>query len=158
MKMTLVKLKKQHFPLFYKWWNNPVLRKLTSNKFKKITNDEVGEILNKHLYDKDYHDYVIVIDGVSIGHILFHKKKNRKYFEAYIAIGERKYWDKGIGTQSLVKACNIFFRNKPNEDAITIQALVDNHRAIACYKKVGFQKKRIIKCKENSTVLMKLSK
>ena len=36
MKIKLIKLQPKHFPLFFKWWNNKELRRLTSGVFKKL--------------------------------------------------------------------------------------------------------------------------
>ena len=154
-KISLIKLKREHFALFYKWWNDPILRKLTSESNKKISRDEINEILNRHLLNKNGFDFIITANKKPIGHILIQKKKGKKNFEIYIAIGDKRYWNKGIGTIAMQKAVCWFFKNFKNEKLIELNVLVNNIRAIKCYERVGFKKVRILHLKKSSdTILM----
>jgi len=156
LKISLIKLNKKHFPLFYKWWNDQELRKWTSGDKKVITKKEVDEILNKHLRNKNGHDFIIMVNKKPVGHILIQKKPRKKNFEIYIAIGEKKYWGKGIGTAAMEKSCRWFQKNFPKEKILELEVLPKNKRAIACYEKVGFQRVKIVKHQKFSeTILMK---
>jgi len=153
-KISLIKLKREHFALFYKWWNDPILRKLTSESDKKISKDEISKILNRHLLNKNGFDFIITANKKPIGHILIQKKKGKKNFEIYIAIGDKRYWDKGIGTIAMQKASRWFFKNFKNEKMIELEVLVNNIRAIKCYELVGFQKVRTIHSKKYSDTFL----
>lgn len=141
--IDLIPLDKTHFPLFYKWWNNQELRELTSQTFKEISPEEINNILDSHFENKNAFDFIITYQNKPIGHILIQKKKGKKFFEIYIAIGEKNYWNKGIGTISTQKACGWFFIQFPQEKTIELGVNLDNPRAIRCYEKVGFKKIRI---------------
>ncbi len=156
MKIKLIKLQPKHFPLFFKWWNNKELRRLTSGVFKKITRKEINEILNQHLLNKKGFDFIITANKKLIGHILVQKKKGKKNWEVYIALGEKKYWDKGIGTAALKQACRWFFNKFSKEKCLDLGVLTNNYRAIRSYEKVGFKKVRIIHSRKHfDTVLMR---
>lgn len=158
MKLSLIKLNKRHFPLFYKWWNDPVLRDLTSETEEKISQSEIDKILGRHLLNKDGFDFIITADKKPIGHILIQRKKNKKIFEIYIAIGEKKYWNKGIGTEAMRRACWWFFKNFLKEKSIKLEVLVNNPRAIKCYEKVGFKKVRKIHHQKMSDTWLMIKK
>lgn len=154
MKIALIKLNKKHFTLFYKWWNDSVLRGLTSETDEEMPPDQIDKILSRHLLNKNGFDFIIIADKKPIGHILIQRKRNKKNFEIYIAIGETQYWGKGIGTIAMNQACRWFFKNFSREKLIKLQVLVNNARAIACYEKVGFRKVRKIHQKLSDTWLM----
>ncbi|MFA6132144.1 MAG: GNAT family N-acetyltransferase [Patescibacteria group bacterium] len=155
MIISLIKLKTSHFPLFYKWWNDDEIRKLTSEKDGPIEPKEVDKILKRHLEDSDKFDFIITADKKPIGHILIQKKPRKKHFEIYIAIGEKKFWGQGIGAISMNKAIKWFFKKFPGENLIQLEVLTNNEHAIQCYKKVGFTTiKTVHRKKYSDTYLM----
>lgn len=139
MTINLTKLKPHHFPLFYKWWNDDEIRKLTSEKDGPIEPKEVDKILEAHLKNPGKHDFIITADKKPIGHILIQKKPRKKHFEIYIAIGEKKFWGQGIGAISMKKAIKWFFKKFPLENILQLEVLTTNEHAISCYKNVGFK-------------------
>lgn len=148
-KITLCKLENKHFPLFYKWWNDRELRDLTSKNYDKIDEEKINEILKKHLLDKSYHDFIIIAhEDKPIGHILIQKGKNKKYYELYIAIGEKDYWSKGYGTRAIKSVGKWFFKKFSNEQCLDIEVHSDNLRAKKCYEKSGFKFIKIRKYKK----------
>jgi len=108
------------------------------------------------LASENGNDFIITVDQKPVGHILIQKKKRKKHFEVYIAIGEKDFWGKGVGTEAMKKACRWFFKNRPKENALELEVLVNNPRAIRSYDKAGFKRVRIIHNKKNTdTVLMR---
>ncbi len=152
--ITLIKLRKKHFPLFCRWWNDPELRVWTSESKEIMTREKIEKILRRHLENKNGFDFIIFANKKPIGHVLVQKKGKKKNFEIYIAIGEKKYWDKGIGTVVMKRSAGWFFRNFVNEKALYLEVLTKNARAIVCYEKVGFKKVRLIP--RSKTLLMKI--
>ena len=154
-KISLIRLNEKHFPLFYKWWNDQALRKLTSEDYSPITKDEINKILNQHLLNKNAFDFIIYADNKPIGHLILQKKNGNKYYEIYIAIGEKNYWNKGIGTIAMTKAHQWFFKKFKKEKLIKLNVLTNNSRAISCYQGIGYRKIRIVHSKHFSdTILM----
>ena len=58
--------------------------------------------------------------------------------ELGIFIGEKDYWDKGLGTEAVKLLLDYGF-NLLNLHNILLKVFSYNERAIKCYKKVGFK-------------------
>jgi RimJ/RimL family protein N-acetyltransferase len=114
------------------------LRALTSDAYDEMPEAEIDATILKHLKDPLYHDFIILAEKKPVGHILIHKKSNKKNFELYIAIGEKDYWGKGVGTEVVNLACSWFWTNFLGEEVIELEVNQDNPRAIRCYEKAGF--------------------
>lgn len=138
MKIILEKLRKEDTSLFYKWWNDEELRTLTSGNYEKMSDKEIDKSIAKHLSDPEYHDFIILADEIPVGHILIKKEKNSKYYALYIAIGEKDYWNKGVGTEAVNQISDWFWQNFPDEKILELEVNKDNPRAKRCYEKVGF--------------------
>lgn len=136
--IELRKLETRDFPLFYKWWNDDELRKLTSDKYEPITNQEIDEILTKNLANEDYFDSIIELDGKPIGHILIEKTADKRA-TFYIALGEKTSWGQGYGTEAIKKSIDDYLTKYP-ETTFELEVNQDNPRAIRVYEKAGFKK------------------
>ena len=154
--VKLIALKEKHFPLFYRWWNDKALRRLTADSTKKLSDETVDKYLRKHLAGNKMFDFIIVVGKKPIGHVLIQDKQRKKHFELYIAIGEKNYWGRGIGSVALRRAIRWFFRRFPREKAIYLEVLASNRHAIECYDFVGFKRVRLVP--KSNTVLMKFSR
>jgi len=139
MKVNLVKLQAKHIPLFYKWWTDPELIRLTSDRKEKLSKEKIKKMLLKKLAASNRKDFIITVEKKPIGHIAIMKNKNHKYFEYYIAIGEKKYWGKGLGTIATKKAVKWFFKNFPKENLLELEVRKSNSRALRSYEKAGFR-------------------
>lgn len=139
-KINLRPLKEGDQKLFYVWWNDAEIRKLTSAELEPIIEKEIDKTIAQHLADKNGTDFIIEADAKPIGHILIQKDGRKKYYALYIAIGEKDYWDKGYGTEALKQTCAWFWKNYPDEQIIELEVNTNNPRALRCYEKVGFQK------------------
>jgi len=151
--VRLVRLKEKHFPLFYRWWNDAPLRRLTADSTKKMSKRIIDGYLLKHLKNDRYFDFIIIVNQKPIGHVLVQYKKRKKHFELYIAIGEKNYWGRGIGAVAVQRTARWFFRRFPREKALYLEVLATNRHAIDCYEFVGFQRVRLIP--KSKTILMK---
>lgn len=152
--VRLIALKEKHFPLFYRWWNDTEIRRLTADSAKKLSEETIDKYLLKHLAGENIFDFIIVVNKKPIGHVLVQSKKHKKHFELYIAIGEKNYWGKGIGAVAICQAVRWFFRRFPQENALYLEVLVTNRHAIDCYNFVGFKRVRFIP--KSKTILMKI--
>lgn len=64
--------------------------------------------------------------------------------ELYIYIGNKDYWGKGYGTQAVSRLVDFCFQEL-NLNRISLYVFDYNERAIASYKKVGFQVEGILR-------------
>ena len=70
-----------------------------------------------------------------------------KFIRSYgmdIVIGDKNYWNRGIGSQTIVLLSEYLFSEKKAE-LLLIAPQTWNKRAIQCYEKCGFRKLKIIK-------------
>jgi len=134
--LSLRKIQTVDKKYFSKWWRDRELLKLTSGILKPITDQEMEKYFLAMLKSKaDYH-FMIILDHKKIGHAALIKRKNN-WYENQIAIGEKKFWDKGYGTAAIkllikkIKRLGIF--------KIYLEVRDTNTRAIRAYEKCGFQ-------------------
>lgn len=64
--------------------------------------------------------------------------------ELYIYIGNKEYWGKGYGSESVCKLVEFYF-NELNLHRIYLYVFEYNKRAIATYEKVGFKVEGILR-------------
>jgi len=138
MRIILRKLTSKDTALFYAWWNDQELRRLTSDSSEQMSKQEVEDKIAQHLLNKDYFDFIVEADQKPVGHLLIKEEKSEFVF--YIAISEKDYWNKGIGTEATRLACKWFFENFPQEESLLLEVHDSNHRAIHVYEKIGFEK------------------
>ena len=137
MNISLRKLKLSDIKYFVKWWRDKDLLKLTSGILKLISDKEIEKYFNKMLNDKKSQHYLIILgDEKVIGHIAFHKSKN-KSAETQVIIGEKEYWGKGYGTVAINLALGKIQKYKYQK--IYLEVRPNNSRAIRAYKKCGFK-------------------
>lgn len=157
MKIFLRKIKKSDWPYFLKWWQDKKLVRLTSGIFEHSAEKLKKYFLAIVTSKKDYHYIIETKRKKIIGHLaLNHKNKNRA--ETQIVIGEKKYWDKGIGAQTIKQLIAIAF-SKLGYKEIYLEVRSNNLRALNLYKDCGFKKigiKRYPKNKYLPKVLMML--
>jgi len=147
MKILLRRIKKSDWSYFLKWWQDKDLIRLTSGIFEPSAEKLRKYFLAMISLKKDYHFVIETEKGKIIGHLaLNHKNKNR--VEPQIVIGEKKYWGKGIGAQTLRQAVGLAF-NKLGYREIYLEVRPNNLRAVNLYKSCGFKKIGIKRYPEN---------
>ena len=77
-------------------------------------------------------------DGVHIGNIDLQAKPEDRKAVLGIMIGEKSYWSNGYGTDAIVTLLRFAF-HEMNLNRVWLTTLEFNERAIACYRKCGFQ-------------------
>ncbi|MBI2003618.1 MAG: GNAT family N-acetyltransferase [Parcubacteria group bacterium] len=144
--LSLRKVRPSDKKYFTKWWRDKELLKLTSGVLKPISDKELDNYFLDILKNrKDFH-FIITLNKKSIGHISLSERKN-SWYETQIIIGEKKYWNKGYGSE----ATKLLIRKSKelNISKIYLEVRPDNLRAINAYKKSGFIEKGIKKYPKN---------
>lgn len=78
-------------------------------------------------------------DGVHIGNLGLHEPRpEHRSATLGIVIGEKDYWSNGHGTDAIVTLLRFGFAQM-NLHRVTLHVFDFNERAVACYKKCGFQ-------------------
>ncbi len=81
---------------------------------------------------------VDTLDGEHIGSCSYYNlNEDEGEVELGIMIGNRDYWDRGYGTDTVISLVNHIF-SKLKVDRIYLKTLESNHRAQKCFRKSGF--------------------
>ncbi|MEI7741023.1 MAG: GNAT family N-acetyltransferase [bacterium] len=144
-RVRLRKLRRADFSAFIPAWNDPEIMRLTTERQFQLTSQEVFAKLEEHLTNPKMHDFVILVDGEIAGHIVVQLKPHHRRYEIYIAIHDKDFWGRGVGTIATLKACDWFFRMFPDEFELELGVFTLNTRAIRCYEKCGFKRVRVMK-------------
>jgi len=95
-----------------RWLNDKEVTKYSDNRLKKHSKSTQREFLKKKLKDKTCILYKIIYEKKPIGIIEISKINNfHKTCEFTYMIGEKEYWNKGIGTKLITLALKIAFNN-----------------------------------------------
>lgn len=151
--LSVRQLTNQDAPLLVKWLSDP--RVLEFYEGRDRPHDL--ELVRKHFYeDRDtIRQNIIQYNGKDIGYIQYYPitKEEREVYgykddrEIIYGmdqfIGEVEYWNKGIGTQ-LIKAMTEYLITKDGVQKIVMDPQAWNHRALRCYEKCGFIKKKYL--------------
>ena len=146
IKVYLKKVKLNDRKYFAKWWRDKDLRRLTSGRLGKISDRKVDKYFQAILNNKKDFQFMITVDGKTVGHITLAKRRN-DWYETQIVIGEKNYQNRGYGSQAI----SLLLRRAKRFDIqkIYLEVRPTNIRAICAYKKCGFREVRIIKYPQN---------
>jgi len=130
-----------------KWLSDPEVNKFLSHNIKNISEEQELEWLN--YINSSSTDIVFAItikeSGRYIGNCGLHKvNMSQKICEFGIFIGDKKYWNKGLGTDT-VKTTSNFAISELGLNTIRLTVYEYNHRAISVYKNCGFDTVEILK-------------
>jgi len=124
---------------YVKWLNDEEVVRNLSMAAKVISIESEKEILSRLAKDHTYGIIDIEADKL-IGNVgLIGINHMHQSAEIGIFIGDKKYWDRGFGTEALCLLLDFSFKTL-NLHSIILRTYDFNKRAIACYEKVGFRK------------------
>jgi aminoglycoside 6'-N-acetyltransferase len=151
-KLGIRTLQEEDAPLLVKWLSNPQVLEYYAGR------DRVHdlELVMKHFYEErgEITQCIVQFEENDIGYIQFYriseeerdtygyKDHHEVVFGMDQFIGETDYWDQGIGT-ALVKSMRDYLASL-NVDIIVMDPQAWNHRALRCYEKSGFTKKKYL--------------
>ncbi len=125
----------------YMWETNPELAQLdaaptVSTAFSQYVSDYVYTLRNP--LPTSHQFAVDTLDGKHIGNCSYYNISGTKgEAELGIMIGNRDYWDKGYGTDTVTTLVNYVF-TQTSLNRIYLKTLESNIRAQKCFKKSGF--------------------
>ena len=146
-KVILRPLEKKDLVRSLQWLTDPFVNKYLSQNFRDLTGEQ----------EEKWFDYIqcsqqdmvfAILDretGLHIGNCALDKiDKKKGSCGLGIVIGDKEYWDKGYGTDS-VKALVDFALMDLRLFRIRLNVYTYNHRAINTYNKCGFKLIRVLK-------------
>lgn len=134
-------------PLLFTWFCQPYIANLWP---EPKTYTEFEAKWTEHI-QRD-HKFIAYLDDKPIAYLQYYHvnyEDRAKFHSAHIPepsvgsdlfIGEPTYLNKGYGTELIIQFIQYVQKVEPTCKAVIIDPANDNHRAIACYKKVGFEK------------------
>lgn len=123
---------------YLRWLKDEEVRKFLSTDYSKLTYKKEIDFINKARKDKIKLNWSIYADGVKhIGAAGFDKiDKPNKKITFGIFIGEKNYWSRGYGSDTLKSLLEFaFIKMKFNK--VELSVFKGNIGGIKCYKKCG---------------------
>ena len=142
--VTIRLIQKEDLERIRGWINKPEVRD------NLVILEEISDEDQKSWYEAYENDdskkvFAIEYKGEHLGNIsLFKIDKSHGRAQVSIFIGEKEYRNKNLGTSVLQMLFDLAFR-KLLLSKISLEVLVDNKQAIACYTKAGMQQEGILR-------------
>jgi RimJ/RimL family protein N-acetyltransferase len=141
-KTNLRALREDDLPRRVQWMNDPETVRLYSGVYPARTYSAVDAERWRQALEVDRWSIVWAFetkDGRHIGDIDLHGI-DRKDLTAKLTIllGDKEYWSRGYGTDTIMTLLKYAFSDLCF-DTISLRVFTFNKRAIACYKKCGFE-------------------
>ena len=135
-------IEREDLPRFVLWFNDPEVRE-GLNIFLPMSQVE-EERWFEGLSDCDPMEKPLALDirkGEDWVHVgscgLFSINHRARHAELGIAMGDKRYWDQGFGTDTVQTLLNHAF-NTLNLNRVSLRVFESNQRAIKVYRRVGF--------------------
>jgi len=138
-KIILRKFTKSDSVKLFKWARDPALIKYIGSPESSSAEEEYQRLLNKV---KNFGRIIFIIEAKErkpIGYVYIDVDEKNKKAEFSIAVGEKDYWGKGYGTESVKIALDYIF-DQLKLNRVFLKVLTFNLPAIKLYKKFGFKK------------------
>jgi len=94
-----------------KWLNDKEVTKFSKNRYKKHTISSQQDYLKKKLESKNNLLFKILFNDIHIGVIEIGEIKYRRSCHISYMIGEKSYWNRGIGSKVIKKIKTFIFKN-----------------------------------------------
>jgi RimJ/RimL family protein N-acetyltransferase len=145
----------------YAWQTDPELARLDATDPLTMT---YQQFLSEFTFDLCYpssnrHEFgVETTEGLHIGNCVYYNvNQAESKTEMGIMIGNREYWNKGYGTETVNALVDYVF-NHTNLERVYLTTLDWNLRAQKCFKKCGFQECGELVRDEHIFILMAISR
>ena len=144
--VTLVPLTDAHLPLLYRWNSDPEVLYWCEEDDVESNDEETVQMIYGHV-SKHAFCFLIEVDGIPIGECWLQEMNLPYIRDRYPAgtdvrridmmIGEKQWWNKGIGTELVRMLCDFAFQQERVE---VISCFCDdyNQRSRRVFEKNGF--------------------
>jgi RimJ/RimL family protein N-acetyltransferase len=143
----------------YAWQSDPELARLDAAPVLNVSFPVYLLDYSDQLHDPGVNRYPFAVETVGGKHIgnctCYDFSENEGETQLGIIIGDRNYWDKGYGTDTISTIVNYVFLNT-NLQRIYLKTLNWNLRAQKCFQNCGFTPCGQLNRDGNSFVLMEL--
>lgn len=142
-RVRLRAIEREDLPRFVRWFNDPEVRENLDLFLPMSLAEEekwFADVLERDPIERPLAiDFREGDDWVHLGSCgLFSFNQKARHAALGISIGDKSYWDKGIGTEALHTILRHGFETL-NLNRVHLRVHVSNHRAIQVYQKLGFK-------------------
>lgn len=140
-KVDLVAVSMRYVHDYLKWMSDPDVTAMLGKNYFSISEDAERDWVRKRVESPgdEYTFTILTKAGKAIGNVGLSKTDfSNKHTCLGIVIGEKKFWDKGYGTESIKMALDAAF-NTLGMNKVYLIVQKENDRAVACYRKCGFK-------------------
>jgi RimJ/RimL family protein N-acetyltransferase len=142
-RVRLRPVERDDLPTYVRWFGDPDVRRHLAIflPFSLAQEERWYEgLLERIDRQSDVMLAIETADGVHIGNVgLGGINWKDRHAELGIAIGEKSCWGQGYGTDAVRTLLRLAF-GEMNLNRVSLRVDVDNHRAIRCYERTGFQR------------------
>ena len=129
-------------PMFVSWFNDPEVRTGLQMHLPMSLAEEEGWFEDMLKQSPETHPLVIEVQEldkwIAVGNIgIMGVDANAHSAELGIMIGNKAYWNKGVGTEAITLMLKHCFETL-NLNRVFLRVYENNPGAIRCYEKVGF--------------------
>jgi len=148
-KVILRPVRKDDYNLIFKWFNdNEIIDKLIGFRLQFSIDDALNWCEMASKTDRKDIKWIIETSDEkpeAIGFVgLYNIDLLNRNAESAIVIGEKSYWGKGMGSESLKLICDFAF-NYLGLKLVYAYILSDNEASLNLYKKVGFKEEGVLR-------------
>jgi RimJ/RimL family protein N-acetyltransferase len=143
-RVNLRRLEEEDLEKELQWLSDPEVTRLTQAGYSlPVTRAQVQEMFKEAIRGERLFFAVETKDGTLIGDAALHPidEKNR-LGELLITIGEKGYWNKGYGTDTILLLLKLAFQ-EVNLQKVELRVFEYNERAIKVYEKCGFKREGV---------------
>ena len=126
---------------YYRWFNDQEVTRFLATRYPVSRAYEEAFIARRSTNDFSQGLMLAIEtkDGANIGNIGLHDPHpEHRTATLGIEIGEKEYWANGYGSDAIVTLLRFCF-DEMNLNRVSLHVFEFNERALACYKKCGFQ-------------------
>ena len=136
-RVVLRPLEREHLARCVKWFNDPEVTYFLGRD-TPLTMSEEERWFKDYRSKVDEEIYAIEVDGNHIGNVGLHgiDRSNRRA-SIGIVIGEKEFWEKGLGTDAMRTALGYAF-DRLGLHKVNLDVIEYNARAIRVYERCGF--------------------
>ncbi|MFE4573088.1 GNAT family N-acetyltransferase [Paenibacillus chitinolyticus] len=143
LRVSFRKMTEEDAAVYHTWRNDMEVMRTTNPSLDLFTYAETRQFVEQVILGSDTSKSYMILDKLSerpigITSLIQLDYKNRSA-ECILDIGEKEFWGKGYGTESLRLLLNYAFLEL-NLHRVSLRVFAFNDKAVALYEKIGFKR------------------
>ncbi|WP_217561853.1 GNAT family N-acetyltransferase [Paenibacillus sp. GbtcB18] len=145
-RVSFRKMTEEDAAVYHTWRNDMEVMRTTNPSLDLFTYAETRQFVEQVILGSDTSKSYMILDKesgrpIGITSLIQLDYKNRSA-ECILDIGEKEFWGKGYGTESLRLLLNYAFLEL-NLHRVSLRVFAFNDKAVALYEKIGFKREGV---------------